>query len=229
MVRVKERSGLFKFFYVFFQIILSPLTFVKYVLKHPLWIFCILLIGFLAVVYYPLQQGITLKGIPRWYKDKYVEIKLDAVSHLANSGEGLISEESLRDLKGLQKELTEDVDETNRVKGENFNEKISRDKTLDTKMESVKKRGGFRRKGEKEQEQLSTEVAETVGGGLANILQVSTDNKDSKDAQKDVEPEPKPQAPILENMIEKEGAHNVPAEKDMSTEKQDDVDEFDLF
>ncbi len=140
MAEGKQRSTLFKFFYVILSVITFPIFMVLYILKHPFWVlfFVGLILG--GVAYYPISQGVELDRVPQWYQTKYAELKLNLATKAAESGQGgLVSQEMLKD-------LADELEESQGLKSENYNAKIARDEELLTKTSNIKKRGGFKRK-----------------------------------------------------------------------------------
>jgi len=173
MTEGKERSGLFKFLYTFLRIITFPIFAVLYVLKHPLWVMLLLLVAGCLLVYYPMSAGAKLEEVPAWYKNKYSEVKLNVVQTAVEKGHGdMFSEDMLKD-------LTDEVEEQQGLKSENYNAKIARDEELKEKTVGVKKRGGFKRKGdaavsEAAEDSFDAEVQEKAVGGLEAVLQGKT-------------------------------------------------------
>lgn len=237
MTEGKERSALFKFLYTFLRIITFPIFVVLYVLKHPLWVMLLLVVAGCLVVYYPMSAGAKLEEVPAWYKNKYSEVKLNVVQTAVEKGHGdMFSEEMLKD-------LTDEVEEQQGLKSENYNAKISRDEALQEKTIGVKKRGGFKRKGgadvpETTEDSTKENTEEKAVGGLEAILKGKIAAKVEKVV---TEAETAPAPVKVESSEEKETVglplpeQNVPEitkpEEENSQEKktESELDEFELF
>ncbi len=187
MAEYRERSGLFKFFYIILRVITFPLFVAIYVLKHPLWVLFLLFLAFCMAVYYPLADGKKLAEVPEWYKNKYTEVRTEVVKKAAEDGKiGLISQ-------SLQDELELEAVENSRPKSENYNKKIMREDKIEAKTSDLKKRGGFKKKNalssgdsmENADKEDVLNQSEGVVGGLADVLkgyrvdntEVSVENK----------------------------------------------------
>ena len=121
----KQRSSLFKFFYIVLRFLTFPIYIVIYILKNPLWFlfFILLAVGILA--YYPISQGVHSSDIIEWYKNKYSEVKYDVVKTVAEkSDSGFIPEALVKEVKKEQQKLDEEKEEAKRFKGENYNAKV---------------------------------------------------------------------------------------------------------
>ena len=70
----KQRSSLFKFFYIILRVLTFPIYVVLYILKHPMWVLFFVLLGAGIVVYYPMSKGVPTSEIIQWYKNKYAEV-----------------------------------------------------------------------------------------------------------------------------------------------------------
>lgn len=224
MANGKERSSLFKFFYIVLRVITFPIFAVLYVLKHPLWVMFLLLIAGCMMVYYPLQEGVKLAEVPEWYKKKYTEVKYEVVAKAVENGDtALFSQDMLEN-------LADEVEADKGLKSENYNARVSRDKTMDGVTKDLKKRGGFKRKGEKAEQPAEENKPEddvsVAAGGLEALLSNQSETK-SADEVKSVEPEValpenKPALPQV-----KAPASSAPAPVQPAV--QDAEDEFDLF
>lgn len=229
MAEGKERSALFKFLYMFIRIITFPIFAVLYVLKHPLWVLFIVFIGFGVVIYYPLQQGVELKDVTTWYKNRYTETKLNVAHKVAGSGDnGLLSEEALRDLQ-------DEVDASKGLKGENYNAKLSRDKEVETKTTELKKRGGFKRKNMPQSEDLEEDtfgLENVTAGGLEALLQGNKEKAAESEHDKEVMPEIEENTK-LENPVEiislPQPVVEASQPQKADIKEEDALDEFELF
>lgn len=221
MAHGKERSSLFKFFYTILRVITFPIFAVLYVLKHPLWVLCLLFVLCGAAVYYPLQFGVKLEDVPQWYKKKYTEVKYEVVAKAVESGDAaLFSQDMLED-------LADEIDANKGLKNENYNAKVSRNKTMDNVASDLKKRGGFKRKKSAtdavSEEQAVSDVEPVSAGGLEALLSDVAEKAKTEEQSIDEEmivPEGKPvlQLPTVEI-------------QSMPQQNSDDVieDELDLF
>lgn len=186
MAEKRERSAIFKFFYVVLSIVTFPIFMLLYILKHPLLILFLLAAAAGAAAYWPLSLGVKMEEIPSWYKAKYSAAKLEIVTKAAESGnDALVPQALLKEVRDTQKKLLEEAEEAKQPKGENFNAKVVRDDKHEETKSTLKKRGGFKKKSEAEAENkanagdaetgengASSDVSDTgiVGGGLAGIL-----------------------------------------------------------
>lgn len=225
MAEGKERSALFKFLYTFLRIITFPIFMVLYVLKHPLWVALLLLIGGGMLVYYPMSNGVKLEDVPLWYKNKYSEVKLQVVHTAVEKGHGdMFSDEMLKDLK-------DEVEEQQGIKSENFNAKISRDETLNEKTSNLKKRGGFKRKDDVlpiQTNKPNADDEEKVSGGLEVILNGQTLEQQGANLKQTEENKEEKIVDLSQPKIKEQ----LPSQKEMvKTEDKADteLDEFGLF
>ncbi len=148
MSDMKERSGLFKFFYIVLSVITFPFFAIIYVIKHPKMFLVILLILVGVVVYFPLKDGVRYNNIVQWYKDKLNEAKMKVVTSVVDEDNVLLSDSMAKDIKEMKKDLDSLKKEENMVKGENFNENIKRSEVFEDVADVVRKKGGFKKKGE---------------------------------------------------------------------------------
>lgn len=238
MAEFKERSGLFKFFYIILRVITFPIFVALYVLKHPILVLVLLVIAGSVAVYFPLADGKTFAEVPEWYKSKYADVRIKAVKNLAQSKGG--------DL--LSDELKQEAEDADRYKGENYNRKIVREDRIEEKTAELKKRGGFKRKNKEGQEEVSVDdvkesiLNQSLGavGGLAAVLKDYSQNGENEAEQKS-EPETTFEAKPVEIVINedilpesvKEVATKENAEKEVKpsaeAKKDDELDEFNLF
>ncbi len=181
MAEAKERSAVFKFFYVILSIVTFPVFLLIFVLRHPLWMLFLLCLAAGGIVYYPMSLGIGMDKIPGWYKGKYTAIKFEMVAKAVDSGKtDFIPQVLIDEANQMKKALEEEKAEAVRPKGENFNEKISRDVKIEDRKVQLKKKGGFKKQGESnfdsEKESLSEQHIRVLeenaeqAGGLAAIV-----------------------------------------------------------
>lgn len=219
MAEGKERSLLFKVLYRVMSVVFFPITVLLYVLKHPLWVICFLFIVACGLVYYPMSQGVALDDVPMWYQSKYTKVKLDVVNAAVEKGHGdMFSDDMLKD-------LADEVEEQQGLKSEGYNAKIARDEVMKEKTSTLKKRGGFKRKGGG----VSAEVADkAVSGGLEAIFQPQGQEVESVSEEALSLEETKrielPQKPAVD-VAEPEA---LPREAEKASES-DEFDDFGLF
>lgn len=254
MSEAKERSGIFKFFYVFFSIITFPIFAVLFVLRHPLWILFILILVAGGAAYWPMSQhNIALTEVVDWYKNKYQSTKLDIAKKAIEEGKsGYVPQVVLDEMKKIE----EDAKEAALPKGENYNAKVVRDQKSEDLKASIKQRGGFKKKGEeKTEEQPSLESAEVLGnetadnlpqnneagvltpsaGGLSALLPVAkVDEDEAKEEapQEETESNTEPEVDLDLGLDEEPVQDNVqtaPKEEETPKPSTDDEDEMDLF
>lgn len=233
MAHDKERSSLFKFLYTVLSVITFPIFAVLYVLKHPLWVMCLILALCGAVVYFPLQAGVKPQDVPEWYKKKYTEVKYEVAVKSAEHGDSaLFSKEELEN-------LADEVAANKGLKSENFNAKVSRDKVMEDVASGLKKRGGFKRKGEITVRQTAEEqneepiavkaeekdVDNIAVGGLEALL--------GNTAKEEVETEAAPVSVEETDAVESKPVLPQPTEDVHSVTEQNSSnatdEEFDLF
>ena len=218
MTEFRERSGIFKFLYIVLSIITFPIFALIYIIKHPKWIlfFIVLLGGVLA--YFPLKEGENISNIVEWYKKKYDSTRLEIVSKALNSGnEKFIPKKLLVEAQKVQKELElKKIDDT-KVKGENFNDKIVRDEEFEDIAVKINKKGGFKKKGEEEQNKkvdLLVEEGQKVGG-LYELMQAK---KQENEVLSDENNQNIKLDEVKEPLVE-----NVKAEEDAKPQQQEEV------
>lgn len=148
MSSFKERSGLFKFFYIVLSVFTFPIFAIIYIIKHPKSFLVILLILAGVVAYFPLKNGVKYNNIIGWYKDKYNETKLQILTSVVDEDSILLSDKMAKDVKALKEERDNLEKEKNMVKGENFNENIKRSDDIESLVQNVRRKGGFKKKGE---------------------------------------------------------------------------------
>ena len=148
MSSFKERSGLFKFFYIVLSVFTFPIFAIIYIIKHPKSFLVILLILAGVVAYFPLKNGVKYNNIIGWYKDKYNETKLQVLTSVVDEDSILLSDKMAKDVKALKEERDNLEKEKNMVKGENFNENVKRSDDIESLVQNVRRKGGFKKKGE---------------------------------------------------------------------------------
>lgn len=148
MSSFKERSGLFKFFYIVLSVFTFPIFAIIYIIKHPKSFLVILLILAGVVAYFPLKNGVKYNNIIDWYKDKYNETKLQVLTSVVDEDSILLSDKMAKDVKALKEERDNLEKEKNMVKGENFNENVKRSDDIESIVQNVRRKGGFKKKGE---------------------------------------------------------------------------------
>ena len=212
----KQRSPLFKLFRAILKIIMLPITWALYVVKHPLLIAVVLLVIALGLAYYPMSKGVKLADVPSWYMGKSKEISADVVNAVAES-EGIVPEALKQEAKKVQKTIEEEKAEEKRVKSENYNKKIVRDAKIETEVDELRNRKGFKKKqsveeGIKKPDVLSDDKIDALknkqAGGIGNLLK-----KESKPAVVDVkvieEPEESENKEVKETAEEEDTVDGV--------------------
>lgn len=182
----KQRSSIFKFFYIILRIITFPIYVVIYILKHPLWVLFFILLALGGLAYYPMSKGVHSSDILEWYKNKYSEVKYDVVKTVAEKAdESFVPESIVKEVKKEQQKMDEEKEEAKRFKGENYNAKVSRQDEFEDIAVSIKKRGGFKKKTVEVKEETTQEESNTENvGGLSDILKKM---EEQKSATSDVE------------------------------------------
>jgi len=188
MSEVKERSGIFKFFYVLLSIITFPIFAVLFLLRHPLWVLFVLMLIAGGMAYWPMSKhNVALTDVIDWYKDKYQTTKLDlAKKAIAEGKAGYVPKVVLDEMKKIE----EDAKEAALPKGENYNAKVERDKKSEELKANLKQRGGFKKKGAAEALQNNeikskesanpdndADVLTPASGGLSALLPVSKEKE----------------------------------------------------
>lgn len=144
MSETKERSGIFKFFYVFLSIITFPIFAVLFIFRHPLWILFILLLLAGGAAYWPMiHHNVKLTEVVSWYQNKYQETKFDLAKKAMSEGNSSYVPKVVLD---EMKKIEEEAEEAKLPKGENYNAKVVRDKKSEDMKATLKKRGGFKKK-----------------------------------------------------------------------------------
>lgn len=150
MAETKERSGIFKFFYIVLTIITFPIFMLLFILRHPFWILFLLCAVAGGAAYYPISQGVKPEDILTWYEAKYKAAKFEFVTKAVESGKtDYIPQAVIDEIMAAKKKMEEEKAEAARPKSENYNEKIDRDVKIEQAKEDLKKRKkGFKRKGD---------------------------------------------------------------------------------
>ena len=229
----KQRSSLFKFFYIVLRVLTFPIYIVIYILKNPLWFlfFILLAVGILA--YYPISQGVHSSDIIEWYKNKYSEVKYDVVKTVAEkSDSGFIPEALVKEVKKEQQKLDEEKEEAKRFKGENYNAKVTRQDEFEDVANTIKKRGGFKKKTAeiqdaeiKEAEVSAADTKENIGG-LSGILK-KIETEKAEDVETEVVEDKS--EPVSEGSleVESEAKIEIPTSETAKTE-DDEAEEIGL-
>ncbi len=188
MAHGKERSALFRFLYTVLSVITFPIFAVLYVLKHPLWVMFLLLVLCGAAVYYPLQSGVKLEDVPEWYKKKYTEVQYEVVAKVVENGDTAMFSQDMLD------DLADEIEANKGLKSENYNAKVSRNKAMDNVASDLKKRSGFKRKGETAAEpaaeggNVGEQIIENAAAGAGNVAAGGLEALLGKPAETNSEP-----------------------------------------
>lgn len=182
MAEFKDRSFIFKFFYVLLVILTFPIFLVVQIIKHPLWTLGVLLLCFILGLYYPLTHGVKSDQLLKWYQDKYFAARQVVVTKAVDSGmKDFVPTAVLNEVKNQQEEQLD----AEHALSENYNNKIVRDATdKETKMQ-LKQRSGFKRRssatvsGNAEVDVL-TQNGEKAGGLSALLEKNKTDESASE-------------------------------------------------
>lgn len=212
MAEEKQRSGIFKFFYVILSIITFPIFAIFFILRHPLWILLILLILAGGAYYYPIsQEGIKPDEVIAWYQKKYNDVKIEMVNKALESGTtDYLPKTVLDDVKKIE----EEAKEAQMPKSENYNDKVVRDSKGEETKIMIKKRGGFKKKNEDKEETnkpLETESESKVEmdvlsdgaistGGLSSLLKHEDETSEGENPKEEIVNEPENEAvmPVVE-------------------------------
>ncbi len=184
MSEARQRSGIFKFLYIVLSIVTFPIFAVIYILKHPLWVLFFILLGLGVLVYFPMSDGVEISGVVDWYKKKYTDVRLEVVTKAVETGKAsFVPKAIIEDVEKIKKEAEEEKAENLRVKGENYNDKIIRDKEFENVAVELKKKKGFVKKEviNKVDENAKSLVEE--GGkaqGLSEIFKNATQKNEGK-------------------------------------------------
>ena len=248
MYSEKQRSSLFKFFYIVLRIITFPIYVLIYILKHPLWVLLFIVLGLAGLAYYPMSKGVHSSDIVEWYKNKYSEVKYDVIKSVAEKvDEGFVPASLVEEVKKEQQKIEEEKEEEKRFKGENYNVKVSRQDEFEDVAVTIKKRGGFKKKTvEKQEEDIQNTDSSEKAGGLSGILKkIETKNEELAKEIKDevVEDTSTVEEAISENLdnpkedvsieevVSETKEKVVPASENdaKDTKESEEFDELDLF
>ena len=237
----KERSAIFKFFYVILSIITFPIFFILFILRHPLWILFVLFVIIAGAAYYPMSQGVSVDQIVEWYKTKYNDAKVEMVSKAKEQG---MLEFVPQDIKEDVKNMEDEALDASIEKGENYNKAIARDDDYEQEKAQLKKRRGFKSRPvqkEKTEEMIPREESVSdnevqilnqekgAAGGLSAIIgRIDSSQKDV--AEQTQNEESQSETGEVQNP---DTTEEVPAESEMLEEKEEQAssqeDELDLF
>ena len=214
MTYTRERSGIFKFFYVVLSVLTFPIFVLIYICKHPFWImFFILLIGG-GLAYYPMSKGVELSGVVEWYKNQYADKKLELVTKAVENGKAtFIPDTVVKEVEKTKLKLEEDKKESLREKSENYNDKVVRDNEFDEVVSGVKKKGGFKKKSKpiNSKESVETAIDEGAKAGGLDVFVKKVEEKNSLEEteSKSIENEMLELDALIEELGEKEIAKEV--------------------
>lgn len=184
MSEARERSGIFKFFYIVLSIVTFPIFAIIYILKHPLWVLFFVLLALGVLVYFPMSDGVEISGVVDWYKKKYSDVRLEVVTKAVESGKtNFVPKSVIEDVERIKQEAEEEKKESLRVKGENYNDKIIRDKEFESVAVEIKKKKGFVKKeviSEVDKNAKSLVEEGKKAGGLSDILKNATKKTEEK-------------------------------------------------
>lgn len=191
MSEVKERSGIFKFFYVLLSVITFPIFAVLFILRHPVWVIVVLMFIAGGMAYWPMSQGVKLAEVMTWYQNKYQSTKLDLAKKAMQEGNSSYVPQAVLD---EMKKIEEEAEEAKLPKGENYNAKVVRDKKSEDMKATMRKRGGFKKKveelpasdadaldGNKTDDAVKNSelnVLEPMAGGLSGFLPAKAENQE---------------------------------------------------
>lgn len=210
MAETKERSGIFKFFYIILTIITFPIFMLLFILRHPFWVLFLLCAVAGGAAYYPISQGVKPEDILTWYEAKYKAAKFEFVTKAVESGKtDYIPQVVIDEITAAKKKMEEEKAEAARPKSENYNEKIDRDVKIEQAKEDLKKRKkGFKRKGASADKTVGT-AAESGKVTLEATENESRVGAKNVPVQESSEAEQRSGGAALQNqteMLEKSGA-----------------------
>lgn len=246
MSNVRERSAVFKFFYVILSVITFPIFAVMFVLRHPVWFLFVLLVLGCGAVYFPMSKGVAFDQIGSWYLAQYQAVKVQTVSKALDSGVADLVPESLSsDVERMKQQYKEEAAEAQLPKGENYNKKVVRDKKIEVAKAGLKKRGGFKKKVSSSEAVLSAESQEDAtavlleesgvkAGGLAGILKKENKAPEVKTEDMPAVVETKPEVVEEKNEVqavvpETQTLDDKAKEENKEEKSFEDESEFDLF
>ena len=220
MAEKKQRSAIFKFFYIILTIITFPVFLLMFILRHPVWLLFIVLVCGGAMIYWPMSQNVAFEDITSWYQKKYMQAKHDLVIKAVETGKvDLLPKSIVREVKKME----EDAREEQMPKSENYNKKVVRDAKSEEMKAQIKKRGGFKKKESNDVKKDEVEVLSESGsqvGGLSQLLKQEKDKVKSSVIEKGEQEMPKDGANSLSNPDDQQG---------VDTDKTKNNDELDLF
>ena len=199
MAEEKKRSGIFKFFYVILSIITFPIFVVLFILRHPLWIIFILLILAGGAYYYPIKyEGVKPDEVISWYQKKYSDVKIEVVNKALESG---TTEYLPKAIVDDVKRIEEETKEAQMPKSENYNSKVIRDTKAEETKVMIKKRGGFKKKGESSEDVISSDELKSENldevevltegaaqaGGLSSLLKSESEIEEDENIREEIE------------------------------------------
>ena len=222
MAEFKDRSFIFKFFYVLLFIITFPIFFILFLLRHPFWVLTILLLIGGAAVYYPINQGVKFEDVPSWYQKKYTDLKYEAVVKARQEGVTDFVPQALLDEAN---KIEEEAREAKLPKGENYNSKVERSVESEEMKNELKQRRGFRKKND------DTVKEETLEGDNSSEdstkeSAVESENKvadEAKVLEESNEPEAKKETADEANLSENPESLKKAAEIEIGSEEASDV------
>jgi hypothetical protein len=185
MSETKERSAVFKFFYITLRVITFPIFMVLYLLMHPLKALMLLVVLAGLAYGYPVTHGVSKEDLPAWYKDKVTTVELGVMKMLHLGGKtGVFGQKLQADIEAEKRALEEEKEDARRVKGENFNASLVRGEVGENMAKALKSRTGFKKKqttaekAESEVDVLTNNAA--PAGGLENVLKEQPQNETTK-------------------------------------------------
>ena len=212
MSEKKERSRIFKFFYVILSVITFPIFVVLFMLRHPIWTIFILLLIAGGAVYYPMSQGVKTDDLVTWYQNKFIDAQKELVVRAEQKGmKNFVPQAVVENVKKIEEEEKEKELEALQPKSENYNSKIDRDEKAEETKLKLKKRGGFK-KLEKADEVVEVQQDENVAG--ENAVQENTKQEDATEEENNN---------AVEGASESEEVEQVPAVENMPVVNQEEI------
>ncbi len=224
MAEKKQRSAIFKFFYIILTIITFPVFLLMFILRHPIWLLFIILICVGAVIYWPMSQNVALEDITSWYQKKYTQAKHDLVIKAVETGKvDLLPKSIVREVKKME----EDAREDQMPKSENYNKKVVRDVKSEEMKAQIKKRGGFKKKEADDVKKGEVEVLSESGtqiGGLSQLIKQEDEKVESDTEENNVKNDKQEVQRANDNSLP-----NPDAQVDDASDKTENDAELDLF
>jgi hypothetical protein len=186
MSETKERSAVFKFFYITLRVITFPVFMVLYLLMHPLKALMLLVVLAGLAYGYPVTHGVSKEDLPAWYRDKATTVELGVMKMLHLGGKtGAFGQKLQADIEAEKRALEEEKEDARRVKGENFNASLVRGEVGEDMAKALKSRTGFKKKKSPTEEKAESEVDVLTNnaapaGGLENVLKEQPQNETTK-------------------------------------------------